>query len=88
MTPRLVHVEWVDPRSVDAWTTIAELQAEPVPCETVGYVVRETDDALTIAGTVFADMESACCMIVIPRSCVRKVSDLTVGEEINLSLSE
>lgn len=84
MTPRLVHVEWEDTVSVDDWTDVEEMDKEPCVCQTAGYLVRESERSIAISAGV-SDQGDACCILIIPRGCVRKINDLTLGEEINLS---
>ncbi len=81
---RLVHVEWEDAFSVDAWTAIAELDCKPKACSTVGYLVRESADTVAIAGTTSSADADGCCFMVIPRKMIVRISEITNGEEIVL----
>jgi hypothetical protein len=53
-TEPLVYVEWVDSSGHDGWAPRNDLadHARPSTCRTVGLVVLENDQALTIAQTL------------------------------------
>lgn len=51
----LVYVEWLDhcSRGDSGWGTLDDVVAlEPVYCSTVGFVISETKDTVTLASTV------------------------------------
>lgn len=68
--PKLVTVEWVDAHSEDAWTDIEEIDNSPMVCRTVGYLIKETKQTVSVAGTV-SDDGQACCIMHIPRAWIR-----------------
>jgi hypothetical protein len=78
---RLVLVEWQDSRQPSGgWRWADEYEApEPVICRTVGWLLRETDDALLVAqslGDVSRDRMQASGGTEIARRQVLRISEL------------
>jgi hypothetical protein len=76
--PRLVHVIWFDAHSEDAWTEKKDLTFEPTRCHSVGYLVKRTKHAITVAGSahgIDTDIDYSC-VITIPAGCIRKVKKI------------
>ncbi len=68
---RFVEVQWKDAHSVADWRSLAELPA-PAECVTRGWLVKETDEYVVIAGTLLwkeggGSVELAGEMICIPK---------------------
>lgn len=55
---KLVRVTWKDAVGIGQWTDI-DGAAEPDHVETIGYLVRDTPDHITIAATVSDDQFNA-----------------------------
>lgn len=66
---KIIEVEWEDAATVDGWH---EADTEPggSMCLTVGYLVAETKERISLAGSVGDD--EACAVMTIPKGCVRK----------------
>lgn len=47
--PKILIVEWVDSAGLNGWCGSHELEPPLAVCETAGYFVSETRDALTMA---------------------------------------
>lgn len=78
----LVIITWEDSRQpVPSWTRLTELpDGRPVQCATVGWLLRNGDDAKVIAQSM-GDIDSeehvqASGIMVIPARCVIKVEML------------
>lgn len=80
MPTRLILVEWLDAMSDDAgwksWKKVAK--QEPVLVHSVGYVVRDEPEFLTIAGSVVVIDGTLDGDVTIPRSMVKKIHELKV----------
>lgn len=70
------HVIWADSRSEDDWTGIDTLEPKIALCETVGFVVAETDNILCIASTIEGSTNQCCLIIHIPQEAIRKRTPL------------
>lgn len=68
---RKEHVTWVDSQSEDGWTEIDTLEPKAALCETVGFVVAETDEILCIASTVEESINQCCCIMHIPQHAIQ-----------------
>lgn len=72
-----VRVEWNDPMSYAGWRDMAvAAQWEPAACISLGWVVGNTDAALTIAGTKMADMSQVGELSAIPWGCITSLTGL------------
>jgi hypothetical protein len=68
-----VHIQWVDPWSIDEWTGVEDIQDDaPVIC-TTGYLIKSTKKAYVVALNFNPDAEQVSCCIIIPRNAVRKL---------------
>ncbi len=68
---KIESIKWIDARSIDGWTDDDDKRLHPSIIETVGQVVKEDDDAVSLAGS--ADIESPityCCIMIIPKVCI------------------
>lgn len=76
----LVLVAWSDVQSVpSAWMSLADAEAlTPIPMLTVGWVVRDDEEFVTIAGTRSNDHETDLVgdINVIPKALVSQVTRL------------
>jgi len=68
----LVRIEWADAATLDYWKEVADIDADPQPCVSVGYLVRETKRAVCLSGTLGG--EDACASIIIPKGCITRRS--------------
>jgi hypothetical protein len=70
---KLVEIEWIDSCSYRGWQKgDFHLDIDPLPCKTIGYLVRDDKVCMTVVQTVSADDARAESM-TIPRACVKKV---------------
>lgn len=74
----LVLVEWIDSHGEDhAWVKPDKVEErQPAVCQTVGYVVDETDTALTVAQSIGlgteGHVEELGGVFTIPQGCVTR----------------
>jgi hypothetical protein len=64
----LEQIIWHDAFSVDEWTD--KIEDKPCVCETIGFVVKENDNVIAVSHTRQIDIETYCCTIIIPKSCI------------------
>ena len=48
-TPAIVLVRWLDSSSQHGWLSEDEISKEPVLCETLGFLVKESADHIVVA---------------------------------------
>jgi hypothetical protein len=70
---RLVIVEWTDSASSATWSDKREL--EPSVCVSVGWLLADGDDAITVAAS-YTNTGAWGDHTAIPRSVVRRIVDL------------
>ena len=74
MKKKAVQVTWLDPYSVDEWTSLDRLrECRPMIVESFGYEIHR-DDSVTIIGlnVDFEDEMEASCCCVIPNGCIKR----------------
>lgn len=75
----LKAIQWVDSAHTPQWCRREQVSPSPATCVTVGYVLHETKEAITLAQTVRTDNANGDvngCM-TIPRGCIKKIESLT-----------
>lgn len=69
MKPYPVHVLWRDATSSDSWECITEARAfKPHTIKTLGWLIHETEDEITVALSLDISGDSVSQYIVIPKS--------------------
>lgn len=71
-----VYVQWVDSGGHRGWRDPDDLNLEPMYCETLGWLVRKTEDTVTVAlNGVFDNTSSAPFgeFVTIPRVAITKM---------------
>lgn len=75
---KIVHIKWVDSVSLHRWQThekIEEFADEPLDIhETVGFLIRDTDEAITVIQSMSADCKGEA--MKIPKVAVQEVIKL------------
>jgi hypothetical protein len=73
---KMVSVSWVDSQIVElTWRHVDEIQQEIAMVETVGFLILETKEILTIAGSVSEKEDSVtkvATVINIPKCCIKR----------------
>lgn len=76
----IVLIQWIDAVSVDAWTSVADMPDEMMPCYTAGFLIRENRNSYYVANThTIHDTEEellASGTMIIPKKWVQKVEYL------------
>jgi hypothetical protein len=75
---KLVLIEWQDSRQPSpGWQWLDDFElGEVVMCQTVGWVVGRSKEALAVAQNIGDDGEQASGIIRIPRRCILKQTEL------------
>lgn len=74
----LKSVEWVDSGHTPQWRSPDQIPDYPATCVTVGFIIHDTKEALTLAQTVRVDNNYGDvngCM-TIPKCCIKKIEAL------------
>lgn len=71
-----VIVTWLDTTVEHGWVDSPD-KLEPSHCSTMGYVVKETKEFITVAQTKCEDNEG-CNLTCIPAGMILEILDLTL----------
>ncbi len=64
------YVLWKDAVSVDPWTHVDEIKPTYHLIETVGFIVKESNEAVVVALSHDMNSNNYCCFIHIPKEMV------------------
>ena len=67
----LVEVLWTDAVETGEWVEHEHIKNAPMPSRTAGYLVRESDESITVAGLV--NDTHVALGLTIPRPMIRLV---------------
>ena len=72
---RLVKVVWKDIQGLDeTWVDIGDVSDfEPVSVETVGWIIVESDEYLTLLSSLSADKTFGGSITSIPKGCIESM---------------
>ena len=70
---KLVRVIWLDAMAIAEWTKVGAV-VEPQRCESVGFLVQEANDHVTVACTVGGDEFNAAQQI--PRPMIESMVEI------------
>lgn len=74
----VVEVRWTDAvEMAGEWIEADKVRNKPMPSRTVGYLVAESDDAITVAGLV--NRTHVALGVCIPRAMIRELVYLVPG---------
>lgn len=74
---KLVYVHWVDACSEDAWINVNNVKSVVLNTYTVGYLVAENQEAVSIASTI-NDANDVCCIMHIPKKWIKAKGTLNI----------
>ncbi len=81
MTTKLVLLHWKDAVTpTQGWTDINELETELAECVSVGFVVEENDETITIVSHMTGDKEGTDIdgSLVLDKSWIKHREDLVI----------
>ena len=80
---KIYLIKWNDSATLRGWFDKRDVHKEstPLECESVGWIVRETDDEIVLAASRNEDQWGG--IWIIPRSCIYLQLELKVVEDEN-----
>ena len=80
MDRKVVRVIWVDPHSVDEWTSPDTSSLEyPHKVETIGRLIKDEPRFIVVSLNIgLEDDPDVSCSIVIPRECIVKMDEVQI----------
>ena len=84
----LVLIRWADIQSHDGpWVDMAEIpEYTPVVVETVGWIITDADDYITLVSTLSDDKTFTGSVCSLPKGCIKSIKP--IRGETRASLSE
>lgn len=82
MSERIVEVIWEDSNSLEGWAAKSDIKdLKPALIRTVGYVDEDSPAMLKVIADIPVDDDRLCKgrIVAIPRSAIRKVTELKRG---------
>ena len=73
-----VQVKWVDSVRSDGWQYVEDIKADCIDCETIGYLVAETDRCYCLTSTLGLNPLQLCQYISIPKCAVKEFKELAI----------
>ena len=67
MEKKIVFIEWVDSVRASDWTYVEDVDEKPMDCISVGFLIEETNDSVTIAQNYGLKPEQVCNLMTIPK---------------------
>lgn len=72
----IVIIEWVDSVRASDWTYIEDVDEKPMNCISVGFLLKETNDSVTIAQNYGLKPEQVCNLMTIPKRSIRSIKEI------------
>ena len=69
----IVIIEWVDSVRASDWTYVEDVDEKPMDCISVGFLMKETDDSVTIAQNYGLKPEQVCNIMTIPKCSIKGI---------------
>lgn len=76
MKNKIVKIEWVDSARSFDWSLLEEIDNKPVNCISVGFLIENTKEHITIAQNYGLKPEQVCNLITIPKCSVKSIKKL------------
>lgn len=74
---KLITVVWIDAVGADGWITEKELLNEtPTTHHSVGYLIKETKEYITITMSYDEEKESLGAWLLIPKLYIKKITHI------------
>jgi len=70
---KIVRVIWLDALAIAEWTRLGTV-TEPQHCESVGFLVSESNEHVTVAATISSDEFTAA--IQVPRAMIQSMVEI------------
>lgn len=71
----LLLIDWIDSCSDHRWIHIPDLNNRPLDCRTVGFKIKSSREALTVAASL-SESEQCGDHVTIPKKCIKQIKRL------------
>lgn len=73
---KIVLIDWKDSVKNSDWTLMEDVDEKPVNCISIGFLLKETDDYVTIAQNYGLEPEQVCNLITIPKCSIKNIMEI------------
>ena len=73
---KVVVIDWVDSVRAFDWTLLEEVDEKSLDCISVGFLLKETDNYVTIAQNYGIKPEQVCNIITIPKCSIKNIREI------------
>lgn len=73
---KIVEIDWVDSVRAFDWTLMEDVDEKSLDCVSVGFLLKETDEHITIAQNYGIKPEQVCNLITIPKCSIRNIREI------------
>ena len=73
---KIVVIDWVDSVRAFDWTLMEDVDEKSLDCVSVGFLLKETDEHITIAQNYGIKPEQVCNLITIPKCSIRNIREI------------
>lgn len=73
---KIIVIEWIDSVRAFDWTLIEDVDEKSLDCVSVGFLLKETDDYVTIAQNYGLEPKQVCNLITIPKCSIRNIKEI------------
>lgn len=70
---RIVVIDWVDSIRAFDWTLMEDLDEKLLDCISVGFLLNETEEYVTIAQNYGLKPKQVCNLITIPKCSIKNI---------------
>ena len=76
---KIVLIEWVDSVRAFDWSLLEDVDEKSMDCISVGFLLKETDNYVTIAQNYGLKPEQVCNLITIPKCSIKNIRKIKEG---------
>ena len=80
MKDKIILIEWVDSVRAFDWTLIEDVNDKSLDCISVGFLLNETEEHVTIVQNYGIEPKQVCNLITIPKCSIKSIKPI---ENIN-----
>lgn len=73
-----VQIKWIDSIRSDGWQYYEDISAEPMECESIGFLIKESANCYAITSTIGNEPLQMCQYLSIPKCAVTEFKVLDI----------
>ena len=73
---KIVKISWIDSCASNShWNLVEDFDGdiEPIKIVSIGFLLQENDDIVTIAQNFGTNPEQVCNLMTIPKGCIKEI---------------